>query len=396
MTRQALLAVTVLAAAAVAAPAAAQAPFTAGQDPAAGGRVFDDKGCVRCHATNPADGGKAGPNLANSPRPRTFFDLAAALWNHAPQMAARMRGLKLERPKLDAKESADLSAFLFSIDYFERPGRADVGQRLFVEKRCVICHAVGRTGGGVGPPLDRMKAVASPIYLATLLWNHGPQMAETMKARGVDRPTFRPGELTDLIAYLDRASPPPAHGAVYLLPGRADGGLRVFTDKRCIECHTIGGAAKPGTINLSERAGRKSVTEFAASMWNKAPAMQAEMAKRGIQVPTLAPGEMADLVALLYSVQYFARSGDPAKGVAVATSTGCFGCHSLYGERGKSAGDLATARGLETPASILAGLWNHAFIDDPRPADERRALRRVSGEEMADLVAYLRSLRRIR
>ena len=397
MTRQAvILAATLVAAAVLAAPAAAQTPFTPGYDTSAGARVFEDKGCVRCHTTNPADGGKPGPNLANSPRPRTFFDLAAALWNHAPQMAARMRTLSLPRPRLDAKESGDLSAFLFSIDYFGGRGRVDAGQRLFVEKRCVTCHAVGSAGGSVGPPLDRMKAVASPIYLATLMWNHGPQMTDAMKARGVERPSFKAGELTDLIAYLDRASPPPAHGPVYVLPGRADGGLRVFTEKRCIECHTIGGGGKPGTTNLSERAGRKSVTEFAAAMWNKAPAMQAEMAKRGIQVPTIAVDEMADVVALLYSVQYFARSGDPAKGVAVATSKGCLGCHGLYGERGKPAGDLATARGLETPASILAGLWNHAFIDDPRPADARRELRRLSGDEMADLVAYLRSLRRIR
>jgi mono/diheme cytochrome c family protein len=391
-----ILAGSLLIVVALAAPAAAQAPFTAGFDATSGARVFDDKGCVRCHTTNPADGGKAGPNLANTPRPRTFFDLAAALWNHAPQMSGRIRGLGLARPRLDARESGDLAAFLYSIDYFEHRGRADAGRRLFAEKRCAVCHAVGGTGGSVGPPLDRTKAVASPIYVATLMWNHGPQMAEAMKTRGVERPTFKPGELTDLIAYLDRASPPPAHGPVYVLPGRADAGLRVFTEKRCIECHTIGAGAKPGTINLSERAGRRSVTEFAAAMWNKAPAMHAEMASRGIQVPAIAPEEMADLVALLYSVQYFARAGDPAKGVAVATAKGCFGCHGLYGERGKPAGDLAAARGLETPASILAGLWNHTFIDDPRPPDARRELRRLSGDEMADLVAYLRSLRRPR
>jgi cytochrome c2 len=381
---------------AAAAPAAAQVAPGAGHDPLAGARVFSDKGCVRCHTTNPADGGKPGPNLANTTRPRTFFDLAAALWNHAPQMSARMRGLGLARPRLDAKESGDLAAFLYSIDWFERRGRADVGRRLFAEKRCAACHATEAGAARVGPPLDATKAVASPIYLATLLWNHSAGMTAAMQQRAVDRPTFARGELNDLIAWLDRGSPGAAQGPAYVLPGRADAGLKVFTEKRCIECHTVGTGTRPGTINLSERAGRMSVTEFAAAMWNKAPAMQAEMAKRGIRVPALAPGEMAEIVGLPYSVQYFARSGDPAKGVAVATAKGCFGCHSLYGERGKPAGDLATARGLETPAGIVAGLWNHAFIDDPRPPDARREPKALTGEEMADLVAYLRSLRRVR
>ncbi len=384
--------------AATAVVAAAQAPFSGAQDPALGARVFDDKGCVRCHATNgdAARGPTGAPNLAHVSRPRTFFDLAAALWNHAPQMSARMRALGITRPRLDVKEAGDLAGYLYTLDYFERRGRPEIGRRIFAEKRCVQCHSIAGSGGAVGPRLDQMKTVASPIALAAIMWNHGPQMGAMMEALAVERPTFKAGELIDLIAYINQASPKPAHGSLYVLPGRADAGLRVFTERRCVECHSIGTPGPAGTIDLVERAGRKSLTDFVAAMWNKAPVMRDRAARRGIALPTVTPEEMADLVALMYASQYFAQSGNPGQGVAVATAKGCFACHALHGERGKSASDLAVAKSIDTPPGVLAALWNHTFPDDTSPPDERRTLRRMSGAEVADLVAYLRSLRRSR
>ena len=77
----------------------------------------------------------------------------------------------------------------------------------------------------------------------------------------------------------------------------------------------------------------------------------------------------------------------------VATQKGCFGCHALYGERGKTASDLARAKGLESPAAVLAALWNHAFIGEQTSARDRAAWPELSSDEMAGLVAYLQSLR---
>ncbi len=68
-------------------PAWAQTPGGGGQDPAAGSRVFNEKGCVKCHAINGV-GGKIGPDLARASRPRSFFDLATAMWNHLPKMSS--------------------------------------------------------------------------------------------------------------------------------------------------------------------------------------------------------------------------------------------------------------------------------------------------------------------
>jgi len=372
----------------------AQPLFSPAQDPLTGERVFNAKGCIKCHAVNGV-GGKVGPDLGRALRPRTFYDLAAVLWNHAPKMAVRMRQLGIARPQLDARESADLAAYLFTLGYFDPPGNARVGRRLFTEKRCVVCHKVGTTGGAIGPALDGVKPLASPIYLAAAMWNHGPQMAELMEREKITRPTFMGSELNDLVAYINSASPKTSRAPLYVLPGRADEGGRLFVQKRCVECHSMGGQGDPIVPSLAERALHRSLTEFAAAMWNKAPAMYQAMASRlEGSVPQLRPDEMADIVAFLYAARYFKEAGDPHNGAIVATNKGCLNCHGLYGERGKVASDLSAAPGLDTPAGVLSALWNHSFIADPRTERDRTPWPTFSGKDMADLVAYLRAFKR--
>jgi len=75
----------------------AQPLFSPTQDPLAGSRVFGTKGCVKCHSINGV-GGTVGPDLGRIPRPRSFYDLATGLWNHAPRMAGRMAQLGIPRP----------------------------------------------------------------------------------------------------------------------------------------------------------------------------------------------------------------------------------------------------------------------------------------------------------
>ncbi|HET7343091.1 MAG TPA: c-type cytochrome [Methylomirabilota bacterium] len=375
--------------------ALAQPLFTPVQDPVAGERLFNDKGCAGCHAINGV-GGTVGPDLGRRPRPRTFYDVAAALWNHAPAMAARMHERGIKRPPLTAAEAGDIVAYLYTLSYFDPPGRPAVGQRLFTEKRCVACHSVGGAGGTVGPPLGGMKTYASPIALAASLWNHGPQMAEAMAARKIERPTFNGTELLDLIAYLNAASPKPARGQLYVLPGRSLEGHRLFADKGCALCHVRRDKDRDagGPPDLTELEASRSLVDFAAAMWNKAPLMMPAMQSRLGAVPRLAPDEMSDIVAYLYSVRYFKQAGDPRRGVILAVNKGCLDCHALYGERGKPASDLTAAAGLDSPPAVLAALWKHSLIDDPRPLRDRRPWPTFRADEMADLVAYLRSLRR--
>jgi mono/diheme cytochrome c family protein len=372
----------------------AQPVFSPSQDPLAGSRVFGAKGCVKCHSINGV-GGKVGPDLARALKPRSFYDVATAMWNHLPRMADRMKQLGITRPQLTAQEAGDVVGFLYTLNYFDAPGNSAAGRHLFSEKKCIICHQVGGTGGVVGPNLDSLKQFASPMYVTSAMWNHGPAMARAMKEKGVERPAFTGQELRDLVAFLAPATGGAPEGPLYVLPGRPDIGRELFVEKKCVQCHSIGGVGGKVGPDLVGLGVRRSPVEFAATIWNKAPAMMAEMTKHGIDVPQLRPEDMADLVAYLYSVRYFASGGSVPKGWVVASNKGCLQCHAVSGERGKPASDLTRAKGLNSSAAVLAALWNHTVVT-PRVAGQRLEWPMFKADEMADLVTLLESISQTR
>jgi len=356
------------------------------QDPIAGARVFAVKGCSACHAVTAA-GPSAARDLRRIASPRTLYDLASAMWSHPPHV----RQLRAREPRLNVRETGDLVAFLFAVDYWDADGDARVGGRLFMEKKCVICHQVAGTGGVVGPSLDRFKEYNSPILMAAMMWNHGPQMAEAMRTRGIDRPTLETTELRDLIAYLKSESSVPLAGPLYLLPGDASQGRRIFVEKRCMECHSGGG---PGR-SLLGRGVRRNLIQFATAMWNKAPVMMMSK-RRGIVISHLSGDEMADLVAYLDSVGYFAYPGDAKRGQNLALDKACVVCHSAYGVGAPIGRENTWPQGLEASTVVISFAWNHSLIVDQAPGQAKAAWRPLAAEEMADLMAFVRSLSRER
>jgi mono/diheme cytochrome c family protein len=330
-------------------------------------------------------------DLAKNTRAHSFYDVAAALWNHLPRMTERMKQLGITRPELTAQEAGDLIGFLYTLNYFDPPGNAAAGRKLFTEKRCAVCHQVGGAGGTVGPKLDSLKQFASPMYLASTMWNHGTAMAEAMKAQGIERPTMTAQELRDLSAYLAPATGGSADGPLFVLPGRPEMGRSLFVDKSCVQCHTVGGTGGTVGPDLVGLSARRSPVAFAAAIWNKEPAMLKAMAAQNVKVPQLKPEEMADLVAYLYSVGYFAGGGSIPRGWVVATNMGCLHCHGVYGERGKPASDLTRAKGLDSSAAVVAALWNHAVVT-PTVAGKKVPWPQIPPTEMANLVALLQSL----
>ncbi len=54
------------------------------------------------------------------------------------------------------------------------------GRALFVEKGCVLCHAVNGVGGRAGPPLDAAPSdsPADPVAFAARIWRGAPAMVE--------------------------------------------------------------------------------------------------------------------------------------------------------------------------------------------------------------------------
>jgi len=368
--------------------AAQQEPgFT--QNALAGSQVFGSKGCVKCHAVNGL-GGTTGPDLGHIARRRSFYELAATMWNHIPSMGKAMREHGIERPQMSEREAGDLIAFLFTLDYFDPPGDVQEGKRLFTEKKCVVCHQIGVYGGVIGPSLDNLGQYGSPILVAASMWNHGPAMAELMEEKGVPRPTFTGSELVDLISYLESATPAPLAGPLYVLPGNAEDGRVLFTEKGCIQCHSVQGVGGRIAPDLAGQDRRWGLTEFAAAMWNKAPKMAQAAKARNMEVPQLGAGEMADLVAYLFSVQYFAEPGDVESGRQLISSKGCLACHSLSGRGGTAASDLNQRIGMSSPAEVISALWNHSALMEAG-ASLSKEWPLFSPAEMADIAAFMQS-----
>jgi hypothetical protein len=76
-----------------------------------------------------------------------------------------------------------------------------------------------------------------------------------------------------------------------------------------------------------------------------------QMNLRKVSVPSLTPGEMADLVAYLRSFQYFGAPGNVARGRQLLVDKRCVQCHSSP--------SALQEKGLDSPAAVTAALWNH-------------------------------------
>jgi mono/diheme cytochrome c family protein len=371
--------------------ATAQPLFGPTQDPLTGSRIFGEKGCSKCHAIFGV-GGTSGPDLSRLPRARSFYDLGAAMWNHLPKMTEQMRKAGIARPYLSPSEAGDLIAFLYTVNYFEPAADPKEGRQVFMQKRCVTCHQAGGTGGVIGPSLDSLGQYSSPISFATAMWNHGPSMAEAMRVRGIERPRFNEAEFRNLIAFIRASSPLGGKEPLYILPGRPNQGQSLFVQKGCIECHSVKGRGGQPGGELAQREIKLSMVQFAVNMWNKAPAMTKEMARRKIALPQLQPAEMADIIAYLYSVQYFAKPGDPRRGQQLAANKGCLSCHSVAGKGGKLGPDFGRTKELDQPVTVVAAMWNHASSMEEKMREKSITWPVFTEQEMGDLVAYLQSV----
>jgi len=360
----------------------------------AGGKVFAEKGCGKCHGLRGIGGG-VGPDLGRIQTGTSFFDLGAAMWNHLPRMGAKMSEAGIQRPTLTPAEVSNLIAFLFTVQYYDEPGDPKAGEKLYAAKGCIQCHEVGGKGGRVGPGLDFLKRANSPVLVAAAMWNHGPEMAEAMKARGIERPTFQGKEMVDLIAYIVAAAKDVSGETAQVIPGTPERGQKLFGEKRCIVCHRVGG--KGGTVgpDLGRRGHHVSLTQFAALMWNHGPAMWAKMKERGIQVPRLTGQEMADVVAYLYVSHYFDQPAiSRFHGQQLVQSKGCLTCHSINGKGGKISADFATSKVVGSPASVVAAMWNHSRWMESQAQKQEVPWPVLTGQELGDMAMYLGSISR--
>ena len=215
-------------------------------------------------------------------------------------------------------------------------------------------------------------------------------MALTMLEYKIPRPTFLGDDIPDLLAYFRSAGGRTER--VYAPLGSPKRGEKLFTEKCCVECHAVRGHGGKVGPDLGVKL-KGSLMRITGSMWNKGPGMWAKMAEKGIEVPSLSTEEMSDLISYLYFFQFIDRPGDVRRGWAIYKEKRCGACHALKGVGEKVGPDLAGVEKLDTPLELITEMWNHAGKMEERLLEKNVAWPVFKGGEMADLVAYLLSVR---
>jgi mono/diheme cytochrome c family protein len=163
-------------------------------DPKSGERLFTQKGCIQCHLS-----GSEYDLSVKKDFPRTLAQLAGMMWNHSAEMRKGMERRGISFPTLSSQEMADLVAYLFSTRYFDEPGNPEKGKTIFLKKQCNLCHVKEAKTGD----LSRLKGQISPIFMAQVMWNHGPEMLEKMRKAKISWQKMDGKEMVDLMEYLN-------------------------------------------------------------------------------------------------------------------------------------------------------------------------------------------------
>jgi cytochrome c len=273
-------------------------------------------------------------------------------------------------------------------------GDPTAGRRIFVERGCDDCHSIWGNGGTLGPDFALVGAGRSLQQLAGLFWNHTPRMIETVRQRAFDWPSFTEEDLADIISYI-------YYVKLFDEPGDADQGERWFREKRCAECHAVGGAGGTSGPRLDSFARYVAPIILAQRMWNRGPAMQAAQIAQGIPMPIFVGRELADIQAYIRRASnlrerepVFLQPPDPNAGRRMFAVKGCVSCHGAGG-RGTELGPDLRAATLTMQVSEIAGvLWNHSF-QMATAATRARGIEfpQFQRAEMADVIAFLYYLR---
>lgn len=362
----------------------------------AGRRVFETKGCVRCHSVGGGAGEQTvGPDLgAKAASWSDVLRFAGALWNHLPAMTEQLRARGLSRPSLSPQEMEQLAAYLFYVKFVGVPGDVERGRTLFEDKHCARCHQLAGQGGTAGPRLDELRDFVSVFFLARVLWNHGPGMERKMQELEITPPRLEGTDVADLVAFLrgGARAPGPLEMA-YTESGSPQVGERLFRQRGCVGCHAVDGSGGgPGTgPDLTRLSATLTVSELAAAFWNHGAGMRAKMKERGLEFPSVSDRDMSALLAYLASVQYAGPRGDPARGAAVFGEKSCAACHAVGGQGPAGAPDLAASDAARSALHWAAAMWNHAPAMQAKLEETGRTWPQFGDDEMRDLLAFVRS-----
>jgi len=254
-------------------------------------------------------------------------------------------------------------------------GDAHRGEQLFQTERCVQCHSINGRGGALAPDLGkRIDREFTPTVMASLMWNHAPQMWSAMRNQGVVQGTLSPESAADLFAYFVSAR-------YFERSGDAGRGKQVFAVKHCADCHGVTTSNAAGAPPVAKWQSLADPTILVQQMWNHGGQMRQAYAERKLRWSPFTSQELRDVLVYLQNLPetrelVTAFEFPPsASGSALFQSKGCAECH-----QGKFA--LENRLRNQNLTDIAVDMWNHQASMKQPPPD-------LSQEEMRQILGYV-------
>jgi cytochrome c2 len=271
-------------------------------NPAKGEELLKTKGCSECHSIG-GKGGRIGPDLAvwkDYSNPILWVQM---MWNHAAKMKPAMEKGSLTWPKLERTDIVDIIAYVGTIgkpakinEVVLASGDPLEGRKAFFEKGCGRCHSTEGTEKKSGPNLGsgRSNFPSTVGQLASLMWNHIPNMLKQMRQENIKLPELSAKEMADITAYLFAIR-------YFNAPGNSVAGGKIFEIKQCNVCHdtNLNAKAKKDGPNLAALKGIVSPIDIATSLWNHGPRMVSRMKEKNIKWQKINANELNNLIAYL-------------------------------------------------------------------------------------------------
>ncbi len=285
------------------------------------------------------------------------------------------------------------------------------GQTVFDDSGCIGCHKLHGTGGLIGPELDRVGAHRSPEWLIKHFKN--PAAATP----GSAMPPIKAGEadLEALTLYVLSFTGEPL-SAYYVsmktIPG-VPAGRRLFQNKGCADCHSLGG--KGGNLGPAlDQVAKRHPPEWIVAHFRNPQAMtpgslmpQFDFSEQETRALTEFLLSLSDTNVIGF-IKTPALMAPPERGKAVYRKYGCAGCHGSEGQGGVPNPNAKTAQqvpGLkfvsegytkeELRKRILDGQREIPSMDPrkpPAPLYMPPWRGKIAEGELSDLVEYLVSL----
>lgn len=286
---------------------------------ARGRALFDEQGCIGCHRLG-GFGGNLGPELDRVGAKRSPEWLAEHFKSPADVVpGTTMPGMKHSEADIEAltlfmlgQTGERLTEYYVSMKSIPS---TDTGRRIFAQKGCIGCHAVGGRGGNVGPALDGVTQRRDAEWIA----RHFRDPAAVSPATVMPKFNFTESEIRALAVFLAEVTA--ADMALVRLPAEAtplERGRAVYVKFGCGGCHGAngeGGVPNPNAKHnqqVPSLYGAKDMADvYLDSFITEGIPESAKLDPNGPNPPITMPGwgakiteaELADLIEYLRSLK---------------------------------------------------------------------------------------------